>query len=430
MDGLANFIKGSLVVVVSFFYAGTLLAANPGYSSVKRPVVVAQTGSFNPLESTQSDPLLPQPPVKRPLSPLEKRRIRQGTVELDTQAQTLLEAGNEDKAFAFWYRELRLQRVLSRLEEIAALGRVGAIAWEKNRSADLTIITQRLVEIEQQATAEAELSPQLLTSFGQAYQQLRELDRAINIYQQILTDARQQNDANTERTTLKTLGKLYLAKFDYLQAASIYEELLSFAQQEQKETVNSREDNSSTAETYLRQLIEIYNQSLQPAKALPLKQQLAEKYLKDRQIEQLAPLKIAIADDYQAIKQLQKASQNYQEAYTLALSLQQFALAGDALQKLAELHHASHQPDKALQAYQKLLVVNQNSYDYYGLMDTYDRMGQIYWEQANYPLALSAYERGLTVAQSLNYRVDYFTTQITKTKEQIQQTNKLLKTDR
>jgi tetratricopeptide (TPR) repeat protein len=422
LDGLANFIKGSLVVVVSFFYAGTLLAANPGYSSVKRPVVVAQTGSLNPLESTQSDPLLPQPPVKRPLSPLEKRRIREGTIELDTQAQTLLEAGNEDEAFALWYRELRLQRVLSRLEEISALGRVGAIAWEKNRSADLTIITQRLVEIEQQATAEAELSPQLLTSFGQAYQQLRELDRAINIYQEILTDARQQNDANTERTTLKTLGKLYLAKFDYLQAASIYEELLSFAQQEQKETVNSREDNSSTAETYLRQLIEIYNQSLQPAKALPLKQQLAEKYLKDRQIEQLAPLKIAIADDYQAMKQLQKASQNYQEAYTLALSLQQFALAGDALQKLAELHHISQQPDKALQAYQKLLVVNQNSYDYYGLMNTYDRMGQIYWEQANYPLALSAYERGLTVAQSLNYRVDYFTTQITKTKEQIQQT--------
>jgi tetratricopeptide (TPR) repeat protein len=422
LDGLGNFIKGSLVVVVSLFHSGTLVAANPGYSSIKRSVVVAQTESVNPLESTQSDPLLPQPPVKRPLSPLEKRRIRQGTVELDTQAQTLLEAGNEDEAFAFWYRELRLQRVLSRLEEIAALGRVGAIAWEKNRSADLTIITQRLVEIEQQATAEAELSPQLLTSFGQAYQQLRELDRAINIYQEILTDARQQNDANTERTTLKTLGKLYLAKFDYLQAASIYEELLSFAQQEQKETVNSREDNSSTAETYLRQLIEIYNQSLQPAKALPLKQQLAEKYLKDRQIEQLAPLKIAIADDYQAMKQLQKASQNYQEAYTLALSLQQFALAGDALQKLAELHHVSQQPDKALQAYQKLLVVNQNSYDYYGLMNTYDRMGQIYWEQANYPLALSAYERGLAVAQSLNYRVDYFTTQITKAKEQIQQT--------
>ncbi len=422
MDGLGNFIKGSLVVVVSLFHSGTLVAANLGYSSLKSPVVIAQTESVNPLESTQSDPLLPQPPVKRPLSPLEKRRIRQGTVELDAQAQTLLQAGNEDEAFALWYRELRLQRVLGRLEEIAALGRVGAIAWEKNRSADLTIITQRLVEIEQQATAEAELSPQLLTSFGRAYQQLRELDRAINIYQKILIDARQQNDTNTQRATLETLGKLYLAKFDYLQAATIYEELLGFAQKEQKETVNSREDNSSATETYLRQLIEIYNQSLQPAKALPLKQQLAEKYLEDRQIEQLAPLKIAIADDCQALKQLQKASQNYQEAYNLALSLQQFALAADALQKLAELYHVSQQSDKALQTYQKLLVVNQNSYDYYGLMNTYDRMGQIYWEQANYPLALSAYEKGLTVAQSLNYRVDYFTAQITKAKKKIQQT--------
>lgn len=419
---IVKFFKGSLIIVVSLFYSGTVLAANSRDSSIKDSVVLAQTESPNSLESNQSDPLLPQPPIKRPLSPLEKRKIREGTVELDTQAQTLLETGNENEAFALWYRELRLQRALGRSEEIAALARVGAIAWEKNRSTDLKIITERLVEIEQQASARDELSLQLLTSLGQAYQQLRELDRAINIYQQILTDARQQNEARSERATLETLGKLYLAKFDYLQAATIYEELLSFAQTEQKKTINNRGDNLSTTDAYLHQLIEIYNQSLQPAKALPLKQQLAEKYLEDRQIEQLASLKIAIADDYQAIKQLPQASQNYQEAYTLALSLQQFALAGDALQKLAELHYTFKQPDKALETYQKLLVVNQNSYNYYGLINTYDRIGQIYWEQANYPLALSAYEKGLTVAQSINYRVDYFTTQIAKTKEQIQQT--------
>ncbi|MBE9170184.1 tetratricopeptide repeat protein [Pleurocapsales cyanobacterium LEGE 06147] len=421
MNCLVNSLKrGSLAVVLSLFYSGTLVAANPQYLGIKRPVVIAQTGSLNPLENTQADPLLPHPSVKRPLSPLEKRRIRKATVELDTQAKTRLEAGNEDEAFALWYRELRLQRVLGRLEEIAALTKVGALAWEKNRSADLKVITQRLVKIEQQATAEAELSPKLLSSLGQAYQQLRELDRAINIYQQLLTDARQRDDANNELATLETLGKLYLAKFDYLQAATIYEELLSSLPTEQQETVNNRE---SKTETYLRQLIEIYNQALQPDKALPLKQQLAEKYLENQQIEQLAPLKLAIADDYRAIKQLQKASQNYQEAYTLALSLQQFALARDALQKLAELHHVSHQPEQALQTYQKLLVVNQNSYDYYGLMNTYDRMGQIYWEQANYPLALTAYEKGLTVAQSLNYRVDYFTTQVDKVKEQMTQSS-------
>jgi tetratricopeptide (TPR) repeat protein len=416
------FKKGSLAVIFSLFYSGTLLAAHPHYSSLKRPLVLAQTGSVNPLENTKPDPLIPQPSIKRPLSPLEKRKIREGTIELDSQAQTELRTGNEDRAFVLWYRELRLQRVLGRLEEISALARVGAIAWEKNRSADLKIITERLVAIEQQATTKNQLSLKLLTSFGQAYQKLRELDRAINIYEQILTHTRQQNDDKSELATLETLGKLYLAKFDYLQAATIYEELLGFAQIESQKTINGKNHNSFQTETYLHQLIEIYHQASQPAKALPLRQQLAERYLKNQQIEQLVPLKIAIAADYQAIKQLQQASQNYQEAYTLALSLQQFALAGDALEKLAQLYYTSHQPDRAIKAYQKLLIVNQNSYDYYGLMNTYDRLGQIYWEQANYPLALSAYEKGLTVAQSLNYRVDHFNTQIAKTKKQIQQT--------
>jgi tetratricopeptide (TPR) repeat protein len=327
-------------------------------------------------------------------------------VEIDTQAKVEFAAGNQEEAFKLWYRELRLQRALSRKEEITALARVGAIAWENNLSQHLRFITQRLVTIEEEATAKESLTPQLLDSLATAYEQVRDVDKAIAIYQKILTNTRKQDDIETEKLTLETLGKLYLAKFDYVQAAKIYEELLSLVPTE-------------VETAYLHQLAEIYDRLSQPAKALGIKEQLAQKYLNNQQLEELAVLKISLAENYQATQQLEKASQNYQEAYALAKSLQQLALTGDSLEKLAKLYSDRHQSDRALQTYQELLKVQQKSYNFYGLMNTYDRIANVYWQQNNYTQALTAFEQGLTIAESLNYRVDYFTGQINKINQQM-----------
>lgn len=372
----------------------------------KENVLLAATGFSNPLETTQSDPLLPQSSIKRSLTPLEQKRVREATVEIDTQAKVEFAAGNQEEAFQLWYRELRLQRALSRKEEITALARVGAIAWENNLSQHLRFITQRLVTIEEEATAKESLTPQLLDSLAKAYEQVRDVDKAIAIYQKILTNTRKQDDIETEKLTLETLGKLYLAKFDYVQAAKIYEELLSLVPTE-------------VETAYLRQLAEIYDRLSQPVKALGIKEQLAQKYLNNQQLEELAALKISLAENYQATQQLEKASQNYQEAYALAKSLQQLALTEDSLKKLAQLYSDRHQSDRALQTYQELLKVQQKSYNFYGLMNTYDRIANVYWQQNNYTQALTAFEQGLTIAESLNYRVDYFTGQINKINQQM-----------
>jgi tetratricopeptide (TPR) repeat protein len=363
---------------------------------------------LDPLEQPVKDPLLPGT-RERSLTPFERRRLREALDGLNAEAQKQLQAGKIDRAFQLWYRELRLRRSLGRLEEIQALARVGQIAWEKTRKEDVQIITRRLNVSQQEAEAQSSLSPELLKAFATAYQQVHSIDNEINIYQKMLANARQQKDASAEEEVLKSLGRSYLAKFDYFNAGKIYEALLKRAQ-----TQNNAYDEG----IYLQQLANIYNQSLQTKNALRIKEQLVEIYLNKKQIQALAELKIAIGDDYQKLKQPELASQNYQEAFSLAWSLQQLGTAGDALTKLGDLYQANNRDDYALQIYQELVKVKQQSYDYYGLMQTYDRIGKIYLKQNNYPQALAAFQKGLELARSISYQEDYFLGQIEKINRQ------------
>jgi tetratricopeptide (TPR) repeat protein len=359
----------------------------------------------SPLEITEPDPLLPQSAIKRPLSPLERDTLEQALDELDRQATAQIEAGNPDGAFTIWYRELRLRRALGRLEEVRALGRVGEIAWQKNRKLDGQIIAKRLETIQQEAETEKQLNGELLNAFAVAYQQLRVTDRSIPIYQKILDSARQAGDRQTEDQTLKIIAESYLSSFNYSQAAATYEELL----------VKARAESDSFNElVYLQKLIYIYNQSLQPENALKAKQQLAENYLKSDRQDKLASLKISIADDYVALKEPEKASQTYQDAFTLAWSLQQLATASDALEKLGNIYVTYDNLEYALQIYQELLKVQGQSYNYFGLMTTYDRIGEIYLSQKNDRQALAAFQKGLEIAKSLKYNEEYFQTKIEK----------------
>jgi hypothetical protein len=45
-------------------------------------------------------------------------------------------------------------------------------------------------------------------------------------------------------------------------------------------------------------------------------------------------------------------------------------------------------------------------------MSAYDKMGQIYLDQKNYPQALTVFQQGLELAKSLQYQETYFANQI------------------
>jgi len=368
--------------------------------------VLGATETANPLEIDKIDPLLPNPSIERPLSPLEKYKLEREILKLEQKAKT----ESEEISFAIWYRILRLKRELGLLAEIEALGKVGAIAWDKNRASDVKIITQRLKTIEQDIILTQDKDLTLSLALGQAYRQLRDFDLAIAIYERILTDATKLEDNSSKIETLKLLGELYLTKFDYSKAAPVYEELLNNAR--------SSGDNFNTG-IYLTQLAKIYDRIALPENALPIKERLQQKYLNSGKLQDLVKLKISIGEDYEAIQEPEKANANYQEAFNLAWSLQNLATASLALEKLANLYLDYNQPLAAVEIYQQLIKVQQQSYNFFGLMSTYDRIGQIYLDRENFSQAIDAFQKGKEIARTLQYRENYFIDRINTIKQEI-----------
>jgi len=398
----------------AFIFTVILLNTSLTLAAPKNP---NQADKFppSPLEINTPDPLVRPGADKQPLTLTEQLALKAALDDLNRQAATALQAGDKVTAFEIWNRELRLRRYLGTLAEVQALSRVGAIAWNQNDRQEIEYITQRLRAIQKQqlspqATAQKPVDFQVLQSLGEAYQNVRSLTDALEIYNQILAVVRQQKDAAAELATLTTIAELHLGWFDYSQAAATYEELLRLA------SANSDRTNELT---YTQQLAYIYQQAKQPQQAIDKLNQLVEIYTSQDNLIQIPKLKLAIASNYESLTKenpnlLQAAFNNYQQAYTIAWELQQFAMAGEALQKLISLYRSQGQIDEALQASEILVETQAKASNYYGLMQAYDQIGQLYLQQKNYPQALSAFQRGLQIAEQLKHQESYFAQQIDK----------------
>ena len=411
-----NFLRQPWVGTIAFI---CLIGSPPGQaatSPVPQPIPIGQSAPQkppsqpdkfppSPLELTTPDPLLPGG-LQRPLSESERQKLGTALDDLNAQALAKYRSGDIPNAFEIWNRELRLRRALGLLNEVEALGRVGDSAWKQNQPNQVIAITRRLQAIQKQVQAptSADLArPQVLQALGTAYQLVRSPGLAVSVYEQMLAEARQRQDATEEVSLLNTIGQLHLSWFDYPKATATYQELLTLSQ--------ARRDRAGEV-FYLNQLAYVHEQAKRPAQAIPYQQQLADLYQKNSQPELLPALKIRIADNYATSGQINLAEQNYQEAFKLAQPVFQLAYAEDALQKLGVLYRANDRLDAALQVYEYLAGVQQQAYDTYGLMDAYDQIGQIHLARKAYPQALTAFNQGLAVAKQLNYRTDYFSSQI------------------
>jgi tetratricopeptide (TPR) repeat protein len=368
----------------------------------------------SPLEITTPDPLLPRlPNDKQPLTLQERQKLEPALDALNQEAAAKLQADEQIAAFEIWNRELRLRRFLGSLAEVQALSRVGAIAWNQNDSLEVQYITQRLQAIQKQMQSQkttAQIDLELWRSLGQAYQNVRSPKLALEAYDQVLLVVREQKNPTALVETLKTIGELHLSWFDYPQAAPIYEELLILATS-QSDRVNQI--------TYLRRLAYIYEQSQQPQQSLNVLNKLAEIYINENNLTEIPELKLAIASDYQSLAKedpnlLLEAFNNYQEAYTTAWQLQEYVRAGEALQKLIALYRSQGQTDEALQTSQILVQTQAQAANFYGMMQAYDQIGQLYLERKEFPQALTAFQKGLELAQQLKHQEAYFTEQIKK----------------
>lgn len=368
----------------------------------------------SPLEITTPDPLSPRSPKdKQPLTLEEQQKLEPALDALNQEAAAKLQASEPEAAFEIWNRELRLRRFLGSLAEVQALSRVGAIAWNQNDSQEVKYITERLQAIQKQTQSKKTTAPidlKLWRSLGEAYQNVRSSKLALEAYNQVLLVVRQQQDPTAVVEILKTIGELHLSWFDYRKAVPVYEELLSLA---------TSLGQGVNQVTYLQRLAYIYEQTNQPQQSLNVLNKLAEIYVNENNLTEIPELKLAIASDYESLAKkdrnlLPEAFKNYQESYTTAWQLQEYVRAGEALQKLIALYRSQGQVDEALQSSQILVQTQAQAANFYGMMQAYDQIGQLYVERKEFPQALTAFQKGLELAQQLKHEEAYFTGQIQK----------------
>ena len=369
----------------------------------------------SPLEITTSDPLLPNLANKRELTPVELQKLKTDLDELNQEAQEILQGEDNQKAFEIWNRELRLRRFLGLLAEVEALSRVGEISVNENEREEVQYISQRLQVIQSDMLKQKSTDLQLWKSLANAYQKLRLYKLAISAYEQILILGKQQQDSFAQIETLKSIGELHLSWFDYNQAANVYQKLLNLA-------ISQGDKTNELA--YLQQLAYIYTQGKQHQAAIDILNKLVEISTNEQNLTQIPTWKLAIAANYEFLAKenpnfRQQAFDNYQEAYTIAWKLEQYARAGEALNKLIALYRSQKQITAALETSQILIEAETLANNFYGLMSAYDQIGNLYLERREYAKALTAFEKGLEIAQELKHQESYFTKQIEKLKTQI-----------
>jgi tetratricopeptide (TPR) repeat protein len=392
--------------------------------------------SPNPLEITTPDPLTP---ASESLSSTQRDELTEALDLLNLEAVAKQQAGDGVGAFEIWFRELRLRRYLGPAAEIAALSRVGSVAWSSGKTLELKFITQRLQAIQKQVKAQVPANTELLPALAAAFQQVRAKGPTVEVYQEILENARQREDILAQGQTLKAIGQIHINWLSYDKAAPVYEELASLIQENRALfATNSAVPNPAvvagngappqpvtppTEVDSLRQLAYVYQQSKQPLKAIAAREKLTAVYLNLQNPSAIPPLKIAIASDYETLGQINLAAQYYQEAYNLAVPIQQYAHASEALDKLALLYRSQKQWEPTLRIYQMQLLLEERAYNFYGLMNAYDNLGQVYQEMKDYKQALEAYQKGLEVAKRLGHRQEYFAKKILKVNKQLEKSS-------
>ena len=370
------------IIIITYYLGVAALIVTP-------KAAIAQ--HVDPLLLDSKDSLIPIGYGRRELSSFEKYRIKKEIAKLDQAAKNELDRNKIDSAMKLWYRRLRLTRIVDTKAEIEALGKVGAIAWSENRSVDVRNIANRLIAIQTEKGTDKKLSSSLLVPLATAYEKVRYLDKAAAIYQQILA-----NNKKSKPKTLEKLGELYLGIFDYDNASKVYQKLLAEATSKEQKQL------------HLKALIEIYHNTEKHSKAIAARKQLIQQYTTDNKNNKIPALEIAIAQGYQTIKQIDKALQAYDRAFKKASDTKQIAIARDASLGKARLHQQIGNTEQAVNTYNKLLAIEQQTYNYYGLINTYDTIGKIYLKSGQKKKAKQSFKLGLEQAQKLNYKVDYF----------------------
>ncbi|MGB0564267.1 MAG: tetratricopeptide repeat protein [Spirulinaceae cyanobacterium] len=409
-------------LLLSALIVGTiapLLLTSPTFAQAERPRTPEEVEDAfdpgedfeDPLRFTELEPLLPDSWPERPLTEPQRQDLEREILILDTQANEAWLAEDPDTAFEIWYRALRLRQALDYLAEVRTLGRLGAFAWENDRTADVQTITDRLEfiqtdtdpnvvnEDEERLAPKPERSPTLTAALARAMAQVRRYPNAVQLYEELLIAADASDDLAAQERWLLILAELHRNWFKFEEAIAATERLLALAQ---------AQFDAAMVQTHLENLAYLYEETEQWTEAIAHQEALFLAYQQKTELLKLAPLRMAIGRNHDRLGELETASAFYQAAFDLAWVNQQYATASDALTELAELYVRNGQPETAITLYQEQLKAAEYATDQYRKLTAWDRLGQLYTSLQRYGEAIAAFESGRQVAVTLGHREAYF----------------------
>lgn len=360
----------------------------------------------DPLEDDPRDPLLPNPPIPRPLSPLEQYDLEQDLDRLALEAETLDAEGDTDTAVDLWLREVRLRRLLGLDRELQATQRVAQWLRDRASTPELQLLSARLDVVQQDLDIAFSEDYDRLQLVAATYAVLGDVDAAATIYRTLADQALSQGDQAESQRQLETLAELQAGWFYFEDAAATYGELVQLAQ-----AVPDQEDETRFL------IAQSYNleQAQQWPQALEVQQRLLTLYNNDEtQWSFIAPLQARMAQNYRTLGRLETAANSYQAAYINAQESQQFDVAAGAIRELADIYKTLERWADVRYLYEQLIVVEQQAFNAYGLMEAFDQLGQVNERTGDPQTALLAYREGLVLARLLNHRQSYFTEQIAR----------------
>ena len=392
LHGLGKRLAGGLVALV--------LMSLPAYGQRLDPILL-DAFLTNPLEAEPRDPLLPVAVVDRPLSPLELYTLELALFEMDAQARELLLANQPDAAFELWIREVQLRRVFGVEAELEALGRIGQQAWNSQRSQELRLMSVRLERIWEAEKATASL--ERVETIATIAQVMRMRDTSTEIYQQLIEMT--ATEPAVQQSWVVILAAHYLQWFDFDSAAQLYTQLAASAQ---------TQGNTLEYTQYLTDLIYSYQQAKAYTQAIPAQTDLLRLYRTTGQNDREPPLGIDIARNFRAIEIYPQALEYYNLAYVTAQSLQLYGHVSTVLKDLGDLYAEQGLTNEALTIYNLLVRAEQQAYNQHGILEAYDRLGQLYLSIGDTENALIAFRAGLAFSESLQYRETYFREEVAR----------------
>lgn len=345
------------------------------------------------------DPLLPDLPVVRPLSPLERLALAAALDELAADAERLYLQGQVNLAFEAWLQEVRLRRIFGYVEELKAIQRVGLRAWENARTQEVQLLTLRLRQIQTALLEQVPLNNPLLEEVAASFEILRDIDSAIAVYEALVVRAGLANALTERQRLLENLARLQETWFRFDVASKTYQSLLS--------TLGNQGDSLKRVQ-YLQGAIRNYQDAGQLPQALDYQRRLLAHYEATGQITSIPALLLAIARNHRTLEDLTQARTYYLLTHSTALAQRQSDIARDAVQDLADIYLSLGRPDDVSYLYQQQLALERVSYDAYGLMQTFDQLGQFYIDQGEPETAILAYREALVLSNHLSYRTAYF----------------------